>query len=82
MFKGKTNIPVIFHNANYDIKCFISAFQKLKGDECVIDNIGGIPSNMEIYKSININVSFKNSPYFFYSNFLYLTKYRLNYKIL
>jgi hypothetical protein len=54
MFKGKINIPVIFHNANYDIRCFISAFQKLKGTDC-IKNIGGIPCNMEIFKSININ---------------------------
>ena len=55
MFKGKANIPIVFHNANYDIKCFMSAFQKLKGDDAVIENIGGIPCNMEIFKSININ---------------------------
>ena len=55
MFKGKTNIPIVFHNANYDIKCFMSAFQELKGDDAVIDYIGGIPCNMEIFKSININ---------------------------
>ena len=51
MFKGKTNIPI----ANYDIKCFMDAFQKLEGDDAVINNIGGIPCNMEIFKSININ---------------------------
>ena len=54
MFKGKINIPVIFHNANYDIRCFISAFQKIKGDACV-SKISGIPCNMELFKSININ---------------------------
>ena len=53
--KGKTNIPIVFHNANYDIECFMGAFQKLKGDDAVMNNIGGIPCNMEIFKSININ---------------------------
>ena len=33
----------------------MSAFQKLNGDDAVIDSIGGIPCNMEIFKSININ---------------------------
>jgi hypothetical protein len=54
-FKGKTTIPVVFHNANYDIKCFMSAFQKLKGEDCFVKNISGIPCNMEVYKSLNIN---------------------------
>ena len=55
MFKNKINIPVVFHNANYDIKCFISAFQKIVSKDCFVKNIGGIACNMEIYKSININ---------------------------
>jgi hypothetical protein len=55
MFKNKINIPVVFHNANYDIKCFISAFQKIVSKDCFVENIGGIACNMEIYKSININ---------------------------
>ena len=33
----------------------MSAFQKLKGDDAVIDNIGSIPCSMEILKSIHIN---------------------------
>jgi hypothetical protein len=55
MFKNKINIPVVFHNANYDIKCFISAFKKIVSEDCFVKNIGGIACNMEIYKSININ---------------------------
>jgi hypothetical protein len=52
--QSKTTIPVIFHNANYDIRCFISAFQKIKGNDFV-HSISGLPCNMEIYKSLNIN---------------------------
>ena len=55
MFKNKINIPVVFHNANYDIKCFISAFQKIVSKDCFVKNIGGIACNMEIYKSLSIN---------------------------
>jgi hypothetical protein len=55
MFNNKVNIPVVFHNANHDIKCFISAFQKIVSEECFVKNIGGIACNMEIYKSINTN---------------------------
>ena len=36
MFKNKINIPVVFHNANYDIKCFISAFQKIVSEDCFV----------------------------------------------
>lgn len=63
MFKGKINIPIFFHNANYDIRCFISAFQKMKGDEVLVDKISGIPCNMEIYKSLNINTFSINCSY-------------------
>ena len=45
----------MYYNANYDIKCFMIAFKKLKGDDAVINDIGGIPCDMEIFKSININ---------------------------
>ena len=55
MFKNKINIPVVFHDSNYDIKCFISASQKIVSEDCFVKNIGGIACNMEIYKSININ---------------------------
>lgn len=54
VFKGKVKIPVIFHNANYDIRCFINAFRKIKGDNFV-ECISGVPCNMEIYKCLNIN---------------------------
>ena len=54
-FKGKVNVPVFFHNANYDIRCFISAFEKISGTEFDVTKIGGIPCNMEIYKCLNIN---------------------------
>ena len=36
------------------MKCFINAFRILKGDE-YIKKIGGVPCNMEIFKSLNIN---------------------------
>lgn len=55
LFKGKIKIPVIFHNANYDIRCFIHAFKTIKGDESFVESISGVPCNMEIYKSLNIN---------------------------
>ena len=45
----------MYYNANYDIKCFMIAFKKLKGDDAAINDIGGIPCDMEIFKSININ---------------------------
>lgn len=54
LFKGNIKIPMFFHNVNYDIKCFINAFRILKGDE-YIKKIGGVPCNMEIFKSLNIN---------------------------
>ena len=54
LFKGKIKIPVIFHNANYDIRCFIQAFRSIKGNDFV-ESISGVPCNMEIYKSLNIN---------------------------
>lgn len=54
LIKGNIKIPLFFHNANYDIKCFINAFRILKGDE-YIKKIGGVPCNMEIFKSLNIN---------------------------
>ena len=54
LFKGNIKIPLFFHNANYDKNCFINAFRVLKGDE-YIKKIGGVPCNMEIFKSLNIN---------------------------
>jgi len=52
--KGKVSIPVFFHNANYDLKCIISAFQKIEGENFV-NKMGGIPCNMEVYKSVTMN---------------------------
>lgn len=52
--RKNVSIPVVFHNANYDIRCFISAFEKIKGNGFV-NSISGLPCNMEIYKSLNIN---------------------------
>ena len=55
LFKGKPKIPVLFHNANYDMRCFMSAFRKIKGDENLVKSMGGVPCNMEVFKCLNIN---------------------------
>jgi hypothetical protein len=55
LFKGKPKIPVLFHNANYDMRCFMSAFRKIKGDENLVKSVGGVPCNMEVFKCLNIN---------------------------
>jgi hypothetical protein len=52
--KGKVKVPIFFHNANYDMKCIIAAFQKIQGENFV-EKMGGIPCNMEIYKTLDIN---------------------------
>ena len=49
------NIPVIFHNSNYDIKCFIKAFQTITQDDVLVKKIGGIPCNIEMFKTLQIN---------------------------
>ena len=54
LFKGNIKIPLFFHNANYDIKCFINAFRTLNTDD-YLKKIAGVPCNMEIFKSLNIN---------------------------
>ena len=54
-FNGKILIPVLFHNANYDMKMFMSAFRTLKGDEYVVEKMDGIPCNMETFKCLDIN---------------------------
>jgi hypothetical protein len=63
LFKGKIQIPVFFHNVNYDLKCILSAFQKLEGDEAFINKISGIPCNMEAFKCLNINTFSINCSY-------------------
>ena len=55
LFKGKPKILVLFHNANYDMRCFMSAFRKIKGDENLVKSMGGVPCNMEVFKCLNIN---------------------------
>ena len=52
--KVKIKIPLFFHNANYDIKCFINSFRKLNPKD-YLKKIGGVPCNMEIFKSLNID---------------------------
>ena len=54
LFKGNIKIPLFFHNANYDIKQFINAFRILKGDDYV-KSMSGVPCNMEIFKSLNMD---------------------------
>ena len=54
IFKGNMKIPLFFHNANYDIKCFINAFRTLNPED-TFKRIGGVPCNMEIYKTLNID---------------------------
>ena len=54
LFRGNIKIPLFFHNANYDIKCFINAFRTLNPSD-YIKKISGVPCNMEIYKSLNID---------------------------
>ena len=54
LFRGNSKIPLFFHNANYDIKCFINAFRTLNPTD-YIKKISGVPCNMDIYKSLNIN---------------------------
>ena len=54
LFKGNIKIPLFFHNANYDIKCFINAFRTLNTEE-YLKKVAGVPCNMEIFKSLNIN---------------------------
>jgi len=53
MRKGRIEVPVFFHNANYDIRCFINAFSEYEGGS--IDRLGGIPCNMEFFKTLNLN---------------------------
>ena len=56
MFKGKIQIPLFFHNANYDIRQFINSFHDLnKNDETKIKNISGVPCNMEFFKCLQLN---------------------------
>ena len=54
LFIGNLKIPLFFHNANYDIKCFINAFKTLYPED-YFKKISGVPCNMEIYKSLNMN---------------------------
>ena len=54
LFKGNIKLPLFFHNANYDIKCFINAFRTLN-PENTFKRIGGVPCNIEIYKTLNID---------------------------
>lgn len=53
MIKGKIEIPCFFHNANYDIRCFINAFAKYSGDG--VERISGVPCNMEFFKCLQLN---------------------------
>ena len=60
MMKGKTEekahieIPCFFHNANYDIRCFINAFSEITNNDG-IDRISGVPCNMEFFKCLQLN---------------------------
>ena len=54
LFRDNSKISLFFHNANYDIKCFINAFRTLNPTDYIKKN-SGVPCNMKIYKSLNIN---------------------------
>ena len=47
---SQIKIPCFFHNANYDIKQLISAYEHIKGN--LFDNVSCIATNMENFKCI------------------------------
>ena len=49
-----TTIPCYFHNMNYDIKQFLPAFEKLKGED-YFKHASVIPCNMEQYKCLRLD---------------------------
>jgi len=60
---GKVEIPCFFHNANYDIRCFINAFAEIEGDEALrMRRLDGVPTNMEFFKCLQMNnITIKDS---------------------
>lgn len=61
-FKGKIKIPIYFHNSNYDIKQFISAFSEIQDTSDFCKKMTGVPCNMQIYKVLNFdNISITDS---------------------
>jgi hypothetical protein len=51
----KTEIPIVFHNMNYDLRMILNAFTELGGDTVKNDkDISVIASNSENYKSIKL----------------------------
>jgi hypothetical protein len=58
---GKVDIPCFFHNANYDIRSFINAFNQIVPEDGV-KKIGGVPTNLETFKCLSLNnITIKDS---------------------